>query len=467
MNVSVFVVVSYLKIIFNIIENCVSAIIKLGGQFMSKQLSINVLDYNADNTGKVKATSEIQQAINVGSKQHQPIVIASGIYSVGALFIPSHTHLIFEEGAKLVGTTDLMDFPEIFNRVAGVEMKWPAAVLNILSERDVQISGPGVIDCQGPYWWDLYWGKDQKSGRRADYDSQNLRWIADYDIKRVREILVYKSYDVKISDITLQRSGFWNLQITYCQNVLISNITVQNNDGPSTDGIDIDSSVDVRITESTINCNDDCIVVKSGRDGDGYRVGRPSHHVEIDHCKIYAGDGITIGSEVSGGIFDIYIHDIDFIGTSCGFRIKSSPERGGYIKNIEVKNLNMVNVRFPIKWIMSWHKAYNTKVLGHLVDMPIAWQAVAADIPENQQFTTVQDIKITNINAQLTDDKFESTAFDILAASNNKMTGIRFNNCQIQATDWGKISGVDQLEFDHVLITIHQDREILDTFDNR
>ncbi|MGG2440377.1 glycoside hydrolase family 28, partial [Enterococcus faecium] len=77
-------------------------------------------------------------------------------------------HLIFEEGAVLKGKTEIEAFPEIDTRVAGIEMKWPAAILNVLSAKDILIEGKGIIDGQGEHWWELYWGKDQKSGTRAE-----------------------------------------------------------------------------------------------------------------------------------------------------------------------------------------------------------------------------------------------------------------------------------------------------------
>ncbi len=70
--------------------------------------------------------------------------------------------------------TDIEAFPEIDTRVAGVEMKWPAAILNVLSAKDILIEGKGIIDGQGDHWWELYWGKDQKSGTRAEYDQKDF-----------------------------------------------------------------------------------------------------------------------------------------------------------------------------------------------------------------------------------------------------------------------------------------------------
>ena len=102
------------------------------------------------------------------------------------------------------------------------------------------------------------------------------------------------------------------MQITYSNDVLVEKVIIRNNDGPSTDGIDIDSSTNVRVYECDLACGDDCIAIKSGRDGNGARVNRKSSRIEVARCKIRSGYGVTIGSEVSAGVSDVYIHDIDF-----------------------------------------------------------------------------------------------------------------------------------------------------------
>ncbi|MBW6194891.1 glycoside hydrolase family 28 protein, partial [Pseudomonas aeruginosa] len=133
------------------------------------------------------------------------------------------------------------------------------------------------------------------------------RWIADYAIKRPRACLLYHAEHVVVRDLIFQKSGFWNLQITYSNDVLVEKVIIRNNDGPSTDGIDIDSSTNVRVYECDLACGDDCIAIKSGRDGNGARVNRKSSRIEVARCKIRSGYGVTIGSEVSAGVSDVYI----------------------------------------------------------------------------------------------------------------------------------------------------------------
>lgn len=98
-------------------------------------------------------------------------------------------------------------------------MKWPAAILNVLSAKDILIEGKGIIDGQGDHWWSCI-GK-RSSGTRAEYDQKGLRWIADYAIKRPRACLLYHAEHVVVRDLIFQKSGFWNLQITYSNDVLV------------------------------------------------------------------------------------------------------------------------------------------------------------------------------------------------------------------------------------------------------
>lgn len=430
---------------------------------------LNVQAFGADPTGATLATVAIQTAIDQGAEKGQVVYVPKGVYLVGSLFLRNHSQLHFEEGATLLGSPDIQDYPEVFARVAGVEMDWPAAILNGLAITDVSITGKGIIDGQGPLWWALYWGQDQTGGKRAEFDAQGLRWIADYAIKRPRALLFQGSKDLHIADITLQRSGFWNLQLTYCENVLVNGIKIHDNHGPSTDGIDIDSSRHVRVTECHLACGDDCIAVKSGRDGDGRRVNLPSEDIEVDHCHVYSGYGITIGSEVAGSVRNVRIHDNVFENSDCGLRMKSSKERGGVIEDIHVNHLTMKNVQFPFSWIMDWHNAYNRKDLTGLADMPKAWQAVAAEIPESEQMTLVKDVVVENVVATLSPDyTLPARAFDLVAFPEKPMTDVVIRNCQLTAKEFGRIEAVTGLVFDQVTVSVAQGNQgENDSFDNR
>ena len=212
-------------------------------------------------------------------------------------------------------------------------MKWPAALINVIDQSNVAVTGQGKVDAQGKFCWDKYWAM------RKDYEAKGLRWIVDYDAKRVRTFLVQSSSDVSLKGLTFSNAGFWTVQLLYSTYVTVDGITVRNNEdghGPSTDGVDVDSSSWVLIENCDIDCNDDDFCLKAGRDWDGLRVNRPTEYVVIRKCIARKGGGLlTLGSETSGGIRHVLATDLVAKGTGNGFHIKSATTRGGVVEDIQ------------------------------------------------------------------------------------------------------------------------------------
>lgn len=175
--------------------------------------AISILAYGADPTAQRLATSAIQQAIN-SAQQNDVIVIPQGRFLTGALFLKSGVSLRLDAGAQLVGSQDLADYPLINTRVAGIDMRWPAGIINIIDCENVSITGTGTIDGQGAIWWQRYWGDDERSGMVGDYSARGLRWVVDYDCQRPRNILVFESQSILLRDFTSRESGFWNMHLS-------------------------------------------------------------------------------------------------------------------------------------------------------------------------------------------------------------------------------------------------------------
>lgn len=434
---------------------------------------VSIRAYGAKGDGKTLDTAAFQAAIDKAAQIRGKVIVEPGEYLLGSVFLKSNIELHLQAGARLLGSKDIRQYPLVFSRVAGIEMEWPAALLNVFHAKNVRITGMGEIDGQGEYWWNKYWGKDGCGGLRKLYDSQNLRWIADYEIQRPRLLLVFESEQIELQDFTARRSGFWTIQVTYSCNVHIRGLIIKDNLGPSTDGIDIDSSAGVLIEKCIISCNDDDIAIKSGRDADGQRVNRICEDVEVRNCRILSGAGITLGSEVAGGICNIRIHDNVFINTDCGFRIKSSRPRGGEIKNISVENLSMINVQFPFSWLLDWFPEYNkiTSMQSTLTGgaPPDYWQRIAAPVRPEKEGTKVRDITIKNVKAVLNDAyQKESRAFDIQGFEDKPIEKILFNNVQIDAAEFGNFVAVKNLKLENVIVSVlHKNTEANDAYDNR
>ena len=399
------------------------------------------------------------------------VIIPKGTYLTGSIFLQSNMELHFEDGAELIGSTNEADHPKIHTRVAGIEMDWIAALLNIYEKENVTVTGKGILNGQGQHWWNKYWGEDEKSGLRKDYDAKGLRWVVDYDCYRPINFLVYSSKNILIKEITSRMSGFWNLHICYSEHVHVDGICISENYGPSTDGIDIDSSRHILVENCETFCNDDSICLKAGRDGDGLEVNRVCEDIEIRNCNILKGCGVTIGSENSGGIKDVYIHDLTYHNTDCGFRIKSARTRGGFIRNIRVEHLSMTNVQYPFSWVLNWHPLYSYCEIpkDYEGEIPEHWHTLTKPVPEGKGLTQIENILIQHVDARITEDrKVSSRAFEIQGYPEKPMRNISFEDISIEADEFGRISAVENMQWNKV--TLHMKNENNpdnDVYDNR
>lgn len=133
-------------------------------------------DLDVCRDGKTLVTEKLQELIDLAAQARGIALLEKGTYLTAALYLKSHMELQFEEGAVLLGTTDEEQYPVVPTRAAGIEMDWYPGILNCDGQTDVVISGPGMIDGQGEYWWNKYWVEDQKGGMRKEYDAKGLRW---------------------------------------------------------------------------------------------------------------------------------------------------------------------------------------------------------------------------------------------------------------------------------------------------
>jgi polygalacturonase len=406
-----------------------------------------VADFGAHGDGKTRDTAAIQQALDAAAKAQGTVVFKPGQYLTGALFVKSGTHLRLDEGVELRGVQDLAAYPVMATRIAGIEMKWPAALLNVYQQSGVKISGKGAIDGDGKIWWDKYWTM------RKDYEARSLRWAVDYDCMRPRLVQVFQSTDVEIQGLTLKRSGFWTVHICYSRKVKVDGLTIRNNiggRGPSTDGIDVDSSSDVSVAHCDIECNDDAICLKAGRDADGLRVNRPTERVTIRDCTVRGGaGGITIGSETSGGIRDIDAAGIHvFEAVPHGIIFKSANTRGGTIENISIRDLDLHGVANPINMTLNWNPSYSyAKMPANIQNPPDYWKILTAPVAPERGLPHFRKVRIANIKAEGAKD-----AFSVNAHKESPLEDFEFRDVEIAAKSAGRIENAHNWRFVHTRI---------------
>jgi polygalacturonase len=316
-------------------------------------------------------------------------------------------------------------------------MLWPAALININDQDNVAITGEGTIDGQGQVFWDSYWAL------RKDYEPKGLRWIVDYDARRPRLVVVANSSNFTLKGVTLQRSGFWTVHVLYSKNVTVEGIVVRNNlggHGPSTDGVDIDSSSYVLVQKCDIDCNDDNFCLKSGRDWDGLRVNRPTEYVLIQDCVAGAGGGLlTCGSETSGGIRHVIARRLQANGTKTGLHIKSALTRGGTVEDIRFEAIAMENMGTSILLTMNWNPAYSYSTLpaGYAPEtIPAHWKAMLSKVePAERGLPHFRNIVFENVRV-----KSAKVGVSAAGQANSILENITFHNVTIHATTAGTIS---------------------------
>jgi polygalacturonase len=434
-----------------------------------KVKEFRVRNYGAVPDGKTLCTSAIQKTIDAAASEGGgKVLFESGVYLSGAIFAKSNVELVIDEGTELRGVIDENAYPEMWSRVAGIEMNWPSGLINACGVQNVKITGKGLINGQGEYWWHKYWGDDRLGGMRKVYTASGLRWAVDYDCKRPRNIIVINSSNITLEKLTVVKSPFWNVHICYSDRVHVDGIIVKDNRGPSTDGIDIDSSTNVLVENCFIECNDDNICIKSGRDADGLRVNKITENIIIRNCETGAGAGITIGSETSGGVRNVEIYNIKANKTDNGLRLKSARTRGGLIENIKVHVIEMIDVPNPFSFLMNWNPSYSYSQIPEdwEGEIPAHWKLLLEPVEPERGIPEFRNIDISNISVKSA-ALSSSKAFDVEAYAEKPINNVSFKNITIETQKAGAIINAKDWTMDNVVLrTVDQETLRVENCDN-
>lgn len=123
-----------------------------GGAEDSENTEWDAGKFGLRNDTSVFSTPAIQAAIDACHQQGGgTVVVAPGYYKIGALFIKSGVNLHLSKGTTLLASDNIQDYPEFPSRIAGIEMTWPSAVINIMDAENAALTGEGFIDCRGKY----------------------------------------------------------------------------------------------------------------------------------------------------------------------------------------------------------------------------------------------------------------------------------------------------------------------------
>jgi polygalacturonase len=161
-------------------------------------------------------------------------------------------------------------------------------------------------------------------------------------------------------------------------------------------------SSDILVTRCDIECNDDAIFLKAGRDADGLRVNRPTEKVRIADNTVPAGAaGVTIGSETSGGIRDIEVDGLRaFNPVPAGILFKSASTRGGTIRDITIRNVQLEGVGTPVSVTLNWNPSYSyAKMPDNVKDPADYWRVLTDPVLPEKGLPHFRQVRISGLKA--------------------------------------------------------------------
>jgi unsaturated rhamnogalacturonyl hydrolase len=300
-----------------------------------------------------KSTEAIRRAIEACSKAGGgTVLIPEGQWLTGAIHLKSHIHLHIAEGAIVHFSNDLEDYlPLVHVRYEGVEAYNYSPLIYAPHVENIAVTGKGTLHGHGRWWWQ--WGRDNDAGNReqaAKLPLEQRRYGkgAGREGMRPSFIVPWKARNVLIEGITLKESPMWNVHPVYSENIIVHSITVHSLESPNGDGIVPDSCKNVLIEYNHLETGDDAVVIKSGLNEDGLKIGIPSENIVIRNFtarEVRTGSGgVVFGSETSGGIRNVFVYNALFDGSDRGIRFKSTRGRGNVVENIFIENVQMKNI---------------------------------------------------------------------------------------------------------------------------
>lgn len=342
----------------------------------------NIKDFGAIPDTLTLNTIAFEKAISECTKNGGgKVLVPKGSYLTGPIHLDNNVNLHLEEGAEILFSKNLEDYPIVHTSYEGTELMNYSPLVYAKNKKNIAITGKGVLNGQAgnDFWWP--WCGNVKYGWEEGGPKQHTsltklkegmsekgvpveeRIFGDGEFLRPTFIEPFECENVLIKDITIINAPFWVIHPLKSTNVTVDHVTVDSH-GPNNDGCDPEYSKNVVIKNSTFNTGDDCIAIKSGRNEDGRRVGIKSENIVVQNCKMIDGHGgVVIGSEISAGVKNVYVEDciMDSPNLDRAIRIKTNTKRGGTVENVYVRNLKVGQVKEAVLKINLFYGIYGTQ----------------------------------------------------------------------------------------------------------
>lgn len=392
--------------------------------------------YGAIGDGTTMNTEAIASAIDdCASRGGGTVRIPEGRWLTGPIHLRSDIRIELDEGSEILFSQSFADYlPTVFSRYEGMELYNYSPLIYASDCTNIAITGKGVLDGQGSAWWS--WKSRQQAGAERLYRMtedgtpvEQRVFGTEMDALRPSFMQFMNCSGILLDGFTARNGPMWTIHPVYSSDILMRNLSIRT-EGVNNDGIVIDSSERVYVENVSLDTEDDAIVIKSGLDTDGRRVGKPSQDISIRNCHVGRGNGgIVIGSEMSGDVRNISVSDCTFDGTKRGIRIKSMKGRGGTVENIRIENISMKNIE---KEAILFDMRYESKNVI---------------TPTTDALPTFRNISIKNIECDQA-----GNAIRILGLPESPVLNTVFDTVDIRAKNGATVENVSGMTFKNVTI---------------
>lgn len=342
--------------------------------------TVNITDFGAISGGQFLNSKAFADAIETVSKKGGgKVVVPAGIWLTGPIILKSNLEIYAEEGALIIFSTDKDLYPVIETSFEGLDTWRCMSPIYGKNVENVAFTGSGVWDGSGGAWrfvkksklnreqWenlvasggvvnekgDEWYPSEQfkKAQESADMNVPALletkeEFEAVRDFLRPVMVSIQNSKRILFDGPVFQNSPAWCIHPLMVEDLTVRNVTVRNPwYSQNGDGIDIESCKNVIVENCNFDVGDDAICIKSGKDEDGRRRGVACENLIIRNNIVYHGHGgVTVGSEMSGGVRNMHVSNCIFMGTDVGLRFKSNRGRGGVVENIFISDIHMTDI---------------------------------------------------------------------------------------------------------------------------
>ncbi|REE82113.1 polygalacturonase [Lutibacter oceani] len=371
---------------------------------------VSVTQFGAKGDSLTNCKRAFDKAMKACEKRNGgKIIVPKGVYTInGPIHFVSNVELHLEEGAKIRFGSNPKDYPLVLTSWEGTMLYNYSPLIYGNSLKNIAITGSGIIDGEAKDTW-IQWKpfeeNDKQLSREMNHKSTPIkeRVFGEGHFLRPQLIQFVNSKNILIEGVKIEDSPFWCVHLLKSKSITLRGIryNAQNNNN---DGLDIEYSSDVLIENIQFNNSDDNIAIKAGRDTEGRsNTTMPSENIVIKNCEFKGLHALVIGSEMSAGVRNVYVNNCRAIGyLKRGIYIKTNSDRGGYIKDIYVTNIDFGEVEDCIYMTSNYHGEGSGLFPSKITDISISnISCIAASnagiVIEGNPTSKVENITLDNI----------------------------------------------------------------------